>query len=151
MKRKTPSEPEQAQYRIQFRTDADITPVEKYFMATSSEQALEMFAYSFRNSTESPELLDLSKWNRWTNEWVLEIAKETAQGQLQALLEQPEPSSTERDVAKNPALEKKKQLLQEELTKDEDLYNDPYYYVRGKPNPRYGQEINRIKKLLDKY
>ena len=148
MKRKSPSEPEQTQYRIQFRTDADITPVEKYFMATSKEQALEMFAYSFRTQTERPELLDLSKWNRWTNEWVLEITKETAQEQLQALLEQPEPSPTERDVAKNPALEQKKQLLQEELTEYEDLYNAPYYFVRGKPNPKYEREIERIKKQI---
>ena len=148
MKRKIFSEPEQTQYRIQFRTDVDIIPVEKYFMATSNEQALEMFAYSFRTRTEKPELLDLSKWNRWTNEWVLELTKETAQEQLQALLEQPEPSPTERDVAKIPALEQKKQLLQEELTEYEDLYNDPYYFVRGKPNPKYGREIERIKKQI---
>ena len=151
MKRKTPSEPEQTQYRIRFRSGADVTPVVRYFMATSSEQALEMFAYACRSYQSGPELLDFSKWNRWTDEWIPEITKEDAQEQLQALLEQTETSQPETSVVKNPALEKKKQLLQEELTKYEDLYNDPYYYVRGKPNPRYGQEINRIKKLLDKY
>ena len=151
MKKKSSAEPEQTQFRIRFSSAADIIPVEKYFLATSCEQALEMFAYSLRQKGDRPELIDIAKWNRWTNEWAQEISKEDAQGQLQALLEQPEASQSETSVVRDPALEKKKQFLQEELTKYEDLFNDPYYYVRGKPNPRYGQEINRIKKLLDKY
>ena len=151
MKKKRAAEPEQTQYRIRFRSGTDVTSVVRYFMATSSEQALKMFAYACRGYQSAAEILDFAKWNRWTDEWIPEITKEDAQEQLQVLLEQPETSQPETSVVKNPALEKKKQQLQVELTKYEDLYNDPYYYVRGKPNPRYGQKIIRIKNLLDKY
>ena len=60
-------------------------PVEKYFMATSPEQALEMFAYSCRSFPNTPELLDFGKWDRWTNEWTYEITKESAQDKFQSL------------------------------------------------------------------
>ena len=48
-------------------------------MATSSEQALEMFAYSRRDSQTTSELVDFAKWNRWANEWDFEVSKEVAQ------------------------------------------------------------------------
>ena len=54
MKKKRAAEPEQTQYRIRFRLGTDITPVEKYFMAASSVQALDMFAYSCRGSQPEP-------------------------------------------------------------------------------------------------
>jgi hypothetical protein len=150
MKKKGALEPEQSQYRIFYLVGDDVIPVEKYFMATSHEQALEMFAYSCRSSTNTPELLDFGKWNRWSNEWIDEITKESAQDMLESLLkstvdEQPKP-----DQPENPADVQKKKLLLKELEKYEDMYNDPYFYVRGKPNAKYGQEINRIKKDIAK-
>ena len=69
MKKKRQAEPELLQYRIRYRLGADVTPVEKYFMATTPEQAFEMFSYSCRDFQSSPEFLDFAAWNRWTEEW----------------------------------------------------------------------------------
>ncbi|MBC8347621.1 MAG: hypothetical protein O3A82_08480 [Verrucomicrobia bacterium] len=69
MKKKRQAEPDPIQYRISYQTDGSITPVVKYFMATSREQALEMFAYSCRNLQPIPEVLDFSEWNRWSEDW----------------------------------------------------------------------------------
>jgi hypothetical protein len=150
MKKKAAAEPEQTQYRIRYLLGDDIIPVEKYFMATSHEQALEMFAYSCRSSTNAPELLDFGKWNRWSNEWIDEITKESAQEKLQSLLKSAGDEQPKADQPENPADVQKKRVLLKELEKYEDLYNDPYFYMRGKPNPKYGQEIDRIKKALAK-
>jgi hypothetical protein len=69
MKKKRQAEPDPIQYRITYQTDGNITPVVKYFMATSREQALEMFAYSCLNLQPIPEVLDFSEWNRWSEDW----------------------------------------------------------------------------------
>ena len=69
MKKKRQAEPDPIQYRIKFQAEGNITPVVKYFMATSTEQALEMFAYSCRNLQPIPEVLDFSEWNRWSEYW----------------------------------------------------------------------------------
>ena len=69
MKKKRQAEPDPIQYRVKYQTEGNITPVVKYFMATSSEQALEMFAYSCRNLQPVPEVLDFSEWNRWSEYW----------------------------------------------------------------------------------
>ena len=69
MKKKRQSEPELLQYRVRYSLDGDVTPVEKYFMATTGEQAFEMFSYSCREFQAIPELLDFAEWNRWTEEW----------------------------------------------------------------------------------
>ncbi|MBT3568761.1 MAG: hypothetical protein HN494_07945 [Opitutae bacterium] len=69
MKKKRQSEPEPIQYRVRYKTEGNITPVVKYFMATSAEQALEMFAYSCRALQPIPEVLDFSEWNRWSEDW----------------------------------------------------------------------------------
>ena len=148
MKKKEPLEPEQTQYRLRYLLGDDILPVEKYFMATSTEQALEMFAYSCRNFPNPPELLDFEKWNRWSNEWTVEIIKESAQEKLRSLLKTTGGEQPKADQPENPAKIEKKKLLLKELEKYEDLYNDPYFYKRGKTNPKYGLEINRIKKAL---
>ena len=58
MKKKRQSEPDPIQYRVRYQTEGNITPVVKYFMATSAEQALEMFAYSCRELQPMPEVLD---------------------------------------------------------------------------------------------
>ena len=150
MKKKGALEPEQTQYRIRYLLGEDVIPVEKYFMATSPEQALEMFGYSCRNFPNTPELLDFGKWNRWSNEWIDEITKESAQEKLQSLLKSTGDEQPKADKPESPAEIQKKKLLLKELEKYEDLYNDPYFYVRGKPNPKYGQEIDRIKKALAK-
>ena len=150
MKKKGALEPEQTQYRIRYLLGDDVIPVEKYFMATSTEQALEMFGYSCRNFPSSPELLDFEKWNRWSNEWIDEITKESAQEKLQLLLKSDGDEQPKADEPENPADVQKKKFLLKELEKYEDLYNDPYFYMRGKPNPKYGQEIDRIKKALAK-
>jgi hypothetical protein len=118
-------------------------------MATSPDQALEMFAYSCRSFPNAPELLDFGNWNRWSNEWTNEITKESAQEKLQSLLKSTGDEQPKADQPENPAEVQKKKRLLKELEKYEDLYNDPYFYVRGKPNPKYEQEINRIKKALD--
>jgi hypothetical protein len=70
MKKKKQAEPAPIQYRIRFKVEGNITPVVKYFMATSAEQALEMFIYSCRNLQPMPEFLDFSEWNRWSEEWI---------------------------------------------------------------------------------
>ena len=69
MKKKHQAEPDPIQYRIKYQAEGNITPVVKYFMATSTEQALEMFAYSCRNLQPIPEVLDFSEWNRWSEYW----------------------------------------------------------------------------------
>ena len=69
MKKKRHSEPDPIQYRVRYQTEGNITPVVKYFMATSAEQALEMFAYSCRELQPIPEVLDFSEWNRWSEDW----------------------------------------------------------------------------------
>ena len=69
MKKKRQAEPNPIQYRVRYRAEGNITPVVKYFMATSTEQALEMFAYSCRNLQPIPEVLDFSEWNRWSEDW----------------------------------------------------------------------------------
>jgi hypothetical protein len=124
--------------------------VEKFFMATSAEQALEMFAYSCRDFEATPALLDFAKWNRWANEWISEITKESAQDILQSLSKSSGDEQAKTDQSENPAEVQKKKLLLKELEKYEDLYNDPYFYMRGKPNPKYGLQIDRIKKVLGK-
>ena len=148
MKKKRQSEPDTIQYRVRYQTEGNITPVVKYFMATSAEQALEMFGYSCRNFPNTPELLDFGKWNRWSNEWIDEITKESAQEKLQSLLKSAGDEQPKADKPESPAEVQKQKLLLKELEKYEDLYNDPYFYKRGKPNPKYGLEINRIKKAL---
>ena len=71
MKKNRHNEPELIQYRIRYHLENDVTPIEKYFMATNSENALEMFSYSCREFDKMPEMLDFSEWNRWTEEWKL--------------------------------------------------------------------------------
>jgi len=150
MKKKVALEPEQTQYRIRYLLEDDVMPVEKYFMATSPEQALEMFAYSCRSFPNAPELLDFGKWDRWTNEWTYEITKESAQDKFQSLSKSTGDEQPKADKPENPADVQKKKILLNELEKYEDLYNDPYFFKRGKPNPKYGQEIDRIKNVLAK-
>ncbi|MDA9962483.1 hypothetical protein N9D63_06320 [Opitutales bacterium] len=69
MKKKRQTEPDPIQYRVRYQTAGNIMPVVKYFMATSAEQALEMFAYSCRELQPIPEVLDFSEWNRWSEYW----------------------------------------------------------------------------------
>jgi hypothetical protein len=145
MKKKRYSEPEQTQYRIRHLLGDDVIPVEKYFMATSSEQALEMFAYSCRDFQTTPELLDFAKWNRWANEWDFEVPKEVAQQKIQSVLDEQE--TTDSDGTKTVTNNSK---LLKELEINETKYNDPYYFIRGKPNPKYKREIDRINQMINK-
>ena len=145
MKKKRYSEPEQTQYRIRHLLGDDVIPVEKYFMATSSEQALEMFAYSCCDLQTTPELLDLAKWNRWANEWDFEVPKEVAQQKIQSVLDEQE--TTNLDGTKTVTNNSK---LLNELEINETKYNDPYYFIRGKPNPKYKREIDRINQMINK-
>jgi hypothetical protein len=150
VKKKIYSEPEQAQFRMRFRMDSDVTPMVRYFMAATPEQALETFAYSCRGFQSGLELLDFARWNRWSDEWISEITKESAQDILQSLSKSSGDEQAKTDRSENPAEVQKKKLLLKELEKYEDLYNDPYFYMRGKPNPKYGLQIDRIKKVLGK-
>lgn len=87
MKKNRNSDTKQTQYRIRYWIADDIIPVEKHFMATSFEQALEIFSYSCRDFPIEPELVDFAKWNRWANEWEFDVPKEVAQQQIQSNLE----------------------------------------------------------------
>ena len=71
MKKKRQSVPDPIQYRVRFRIEGDVNPVVKYFMATSAEQALEMFAYSCRQFENPPQALELAEWNRWSEKWTV--------------------------------------------------------------------------------
>jgi hypothetical protein len=114
-------------------------------MATSSEQALEMFAYSCRDFQTTPELLDFAKWNRWANEWDFEVPKEVAQQKIQSVLDEQE--TTDSDGTKTVTNNSK---LLKELEINETKYNDPYYFIRGKPNPKYKREIDRMTQMTNK-
>ena len=69
MKKKRQVEPDPIQYRVKYQVEGSIAPVVKYFMATSTEQALEMFAYSCRDIQPIPDVLEFSEWNRWSEDW----------------------------------------------------------------------------------
>jgi hypothetical protein len=120
-------------------------------MATSSEQALEMFAYSRRDSQTTSELVDFAKWNRWANEWDFEVSKEVAQlavaaaEKIQSVLDEQE--KTDSDGTKTVTNNSK---LLKELEINETKYNDPYYFIRGKPNPKYKRDIDRINQMINK-
>jgi hypothetical protein len=120
-------------------------------MATSSEQALEMFAYSCRDFQSTLVLLDFAKWNRWANEWVFKVPKEVAQQQLQSVLDEQNTAKsgiTNSDWTQTATNNGK---LLKELEIYETRYNDPYYFIRGKPNPKYKREIDRLKQMINKY
>ena len=150
MKQNRVSEPDPIQYRIRFRLGKDVTPVVRYFMAISSEQALEEFAYSCRNSQPGPELLDFMQFNRWTDEWIPEMAKEVAQELLQSLLEKESSKilETESTVADDAGEEG--EFIHKILAKYQDRYEDPRFYIRGRPNPKYKREMERLENLITK-
>ncbi len=150
MKKKRYSDPEQTQYRIRYLLGDDVIPVEKYFMATSSEQALEMFAYSCRDFQSTPALLDLAKWNRWANEWDFEVPKEVAQQKIQSVLDEQNTAKAETTNSDGTKTVTNNSKLLKELEINETKYNDPYYYIRGKPNPKYKREIDRINQMINK-
>jgi len=151
MKKKGALEPEQTQYRIRHLLGDDVIPVEKYFMATSPEQALEMFAYSCRDFQSTPALLDFAKWNRWANEWDFEVPKEVAQQKIQSVLDEQETTKTETTNSDGTQTATNNGKLLKELEMYETRHNDPYYFIRGKPNPKYKREIDRVKQMINKY
>ena len=51
--------------------DDDVVPVERYFTAASSEEALEMFAYTCLKTGRKPILEEFSSWDRFRKSWVL--------------------------------------------------------------------------------
>ena len=69
MKKKHNVEPDPIQYRVKYLLEGSVTPVVKYFMATSTKQALDMFAYSCRDIQPIPDILEFSEWNRWSEDW----------------------------------------------------------------------------------
>ncbi len=150
MKKKRYSDPEQTQYRIRYLLGDDVIPVEKYFMATSSEQALEMFAYSCRDFQSTPALLDFAKWNRWANEWDFEVPKEVAQQKIQSVLDEQNTAKAETTNSDGTKTVTNNSKLLKELEINETKYNDPYYFIRGKPNPKYKREIDRINQMINK-
>ena len=150
MKKKRNSSTQQTEYRIRYRIAGDTIPVEKHFMATSFEQALEIFAYSCRNFQTTPELVDLAKWNRWADEWDFEVPKEVAQQQIQSNLENLQKHKGNAVNAPWTSSDNSNSKLLKELEMNETRYNDPYYYIRGKPNPKYKREIDRINQMINK-
>ena len=148
MKKKRDSGTEQTQYRIRYRTADDITPVEKHFMAISLEQALEIFSYSCRDFQTTPELVDFAKWNRWANEWDFDVPKEVAQQQIQSNLENLQKAKGKAVNGQGTSPDNSKSKLLKELEINETRYNDPYYFIRGKPNPKYKLEIDRINQMI---
>ena len=44
-------------------------PVEKFFMASDPEKALEMFTYSCKRLEALPKIIEFDEWNRWSEKW----------------------------------------------------------------------------------
>jgi acid phosphatase class B len=151
MKKKRHSEPEQTQYRMRYLLGEDVFPVEKFFMAATAEQALEMFAYSCRDFETTPALLDFAKWNRWANEWDFEVPKEVAQQQIQSVLDEQNTAKAETTNSNGTKTTTNNGKLLKELEMYKIRYNNPYYFIRGKPNPKYKREIDRINQIVNKH
>jgi acid phosphatase class B len=151
MKKKRYSEPEQTQYRMRYLLGEDVFPEEKFFMATSAEQALEMFAYSCRDFEATPALLDFAKWNRWANEWDFEVPKEVAQQQIQSVLDEQNTAKAKTTNSNGTKTTTNNGKLLKELEMYETRYNNPNYFIRGKPNPKYKREIDRINQIVNKH
>jgi acid phosphatase class B len=151
MKKKRHSEPEQTQYRMRYLLGEDVFPVEKFFMAATAEQALEMFAYSCRDFETTPALLDFAKWNRWANEWDFEVPKEVAQQQIQSVLDEQNTAKAETTNSNGAKTTTNNGKLLKELEMYKIRYNNPYYFIRGKPNPKYKREIDRINQIVNKH
>jgi acid phosphatase class B len=151
MKKKRHSEPEQTQYRMRYLLGEDVFPVEKFFMAATAEQALEMFAYSCRDFETTPALLDFAKWNRWANEWDFEVPKEVAQQQIQSVLDEQNTAKAKTTNSNGTKTTTNNGKLLKELEMYKTRYNDSYYFIRGKPNPKYKREIDRINQIVNKH
>ena len=57
------------EYRFSHVWDDEVVPIERYFTAASSEEALEMFAYTCLKTGRKPILQEFATWDRWQQSW----------------------------------------------------------------------------------
>ena len=57
------------EFRFLHVWDDDVVPVERYFTAASSEEAIDMFAYTCLKTGRKPILQELAQWDRWRQSW----------------------------------------------------------------------------------
>ena len=58
------------EYRFMHVWDDEVVPVERYFTANSSEEALDMFAYTCLKTGRKPIFQEFSQWDRWQQSWI---------------------------------------------------------------------------------
>lgn len=58
------------EFRFMHVWDDDVVPVERYFTAASSEEALDMFAYTCLKTGRKPILQEFAQWDRWRKSWI---------------------------------------------------------------------------------
>ena len=57
------------EFRFSHVWDDEVVPVERYFTASSAEEAIDMFAYTCLKTGRKPILQEFSNWNRWGQTW----------------------------------------------------------------------------------
>ena len=57
------------EFRFSHVWDDEVVPVERYFTAVSSDEALDMFAYTCLKTGRKPILQEFASWNRWRKSW----------------------------------------------------------------------------------
>lgn len=92
------------EYRFSHVWDDEVVPIERYFTAVSSAEALEMFAYTCLKAGRKPILQEFAAWNRWQQSWnVLPIPeREEYTVAEDALVEPPPEEETSEENQENP-------------------------------------------------
>ena len=57
------------EFRFSHVWDDEIIPIERYFTASSAEEAIDMFAYTCLKTGRKPILQEFASWNRWGQTW----------------------------------------------------------------------------------
>lgn len=58
------------EFRFTHNWDDEIVPVERYFTAEESKEAINMFAYTCSKTGRKPILQEIAQWERWGKSWV---------------------------------------------------------------------------------
>ena len=98
------------EFRFSHVWDDEVVPVERYFTASSAEEAIEMFAYTCLKTRRKPILQEFANWNRWRQTWdnlPIPEREEYVIGEDALILSPPEESLSE----ENP--QSQEQALQE--------------------------------------
>ena len=67
---KKPKVSSMIEYRFVHIWDDEVVPVERYFTAASSAEALDMFAYACLKTGRKPILQEFAQWDRWGQSWI---------------------------------------------------------------------------------